>query len=89
MLPSPAPPRYTAPMDKTIFLILIIATMAGTVFWLVRGIVAFLRTSQADLQSGGINQSGLRQNKAMRMRILFQAIAVILVILLLVMSRGS
>ena len=76
-------------MDKTIFLILILAAMAGTVFWLVRGIVAFLRTSQADLQSGGINQSGLRQNKAMRMRILFQAIAVILVILLLVMSRGS
>ena len=74
---------------NAIFIILIIAAMGATVFWLITGIVAFLRTSHADIQAGSLNQSGLRQNKAMRMRILFQAIAVILVILLLVMSRGS
>jgi len=71
------------------FIILLLAAMGATVFWLVRGIVAFLRTSHADVQAGGVNQSGLRQNKAMRMRILFQAVAIIIVILLLVMSRGS
>ena len=76
-------------MGNTIFLILILAAMAGTVFWLVRGIVAFLRTSHADLAAGSMNQSGLRQNKAMRMRILFQALAVILVIVMLMMSRGG
>lgn len=72
-----------------IFVILIVALMGITVFWLVRGIIDFLRTTEADLKTGGVNQSGLRQNKAMRMRIAFQALAVIAVILLLVMSRGN
>jgi acyl-[acyl carrier protein]--UDP-N-acetylglucosamine O-acyltransferase len=74
---------------NTIFFFLILAAMIATVVALVRGIIAFLRTTEADLKGGGINQSGLRQNKMMRMRIAFQAIAVILVILLLIMSRGN
>ena len=74
---------------NTIFMLLIIAAMIATVVALVRGIIAFLRTSEADLKAGGVNQSGLRQNRMMRMRIAFQAIAVILVILLLMMGRGS
>lgn len=82
------PPRYTARMN-TIFLLLIIAAMIATVVALIRGIIAFLRTNEADLKAGGINQSGLRQNKMMRMRIAFQALAIILVILLLMMGRGS
>ena len=72
---------------NTIFFILILAAMIATVVALVRGIIAFLRTTEADLKAGGINQSGLKQNKMMRMRIMFQAIAIILVILLLIMSR--
>jgi len=89
-IPSPAPPRYTARMSgNTFFFILILAAMIATVVALVRGIIAFLRTSEADLKGGGVSQSGLKQNKAMRMRIAFQAIAVILVILMLMMSRGS
>ena len=74
---------------NTFFFFLILAAMIATVVALVRGIIAFLRTTEADLKGGGINQSGLKQNKMMRMRIAFQAIAVILVILLLIMSRGS
>ena len=74
---------------NSIFFFLILAAMIATVVALVRGIIAFLRTTEADLKGGGINQSGLKQNKMMRMRIAFQAIAVILVILLLIMSRGS
>ncbi len=74
---------------NTIFFILILAAMIATVVALVRGIIAFLRTTEADLKGDGINQSGLRQNKMMRMRIAFQAVAVILVILLLIMSRGD
>ena len=88
LVSSPATPRYTARMNSFFFL-LILAFMAAIVFWLVRGIIAFLRTTEADLKGGGINQSGLRQNKAMRMRIAFQALAVIAVILLLILSRGS
>ncbi len=83
-------PRYTARMSgNTIFFILILAAMVGTVVMLVRGIIAFLRTSEADLKGGGPSASSLKQNKAMRMRIAFQAIAIILVILMLIMSRGS
>jgi len=72
---------------NTIFFILILAAMVATVVALVRGIIAFLRTSEADLKAGGINHSGLKQNKMMRMRIAFQAVAIILVILLLMMGR--
>jgi len=72
---------------NTIFFLAILAAMVATVVALVRGIIAFLKTTEADLKSGGVSQSGLRQNKMMRMRIAFQAIAVILIILLLVMSR--
>ena len=74
---------------NTVFFILILAAMVATVVALVRGIIAFLRTTEADLKAGGINQSGLKQNKMMRQRIAFQAIAIILVILLLIMSRGN
>ena len=74
---------------NTIFFFLILAAMVATVVALVRGIIAFLRTTEADLKGGGVNQSGLRQNKMMRMRIAFQAVAVILVILLLILSRGN
>lgn len=72
---------------NTIFFFLILAAMVATVVALVRGIIAFLKTSEADLKAGGISQSGLKQNKMMRMRIAFQALAIILVILLLMMSR--
>ncbi|RYD88280.1 MAG: twin transmembrane helix small protein [Sphingomonadales bacterium] len=74
---------------NTIFFFLILAAMIATVVALVRGIIAFLRTTEADLKGEGINQSGLKQNRMMRMRIAWQAIAVILVILLLIMSRGN
>lgn len=72
---------------NTIFFFLILAAVIATVVALVRGIIAFLKTTEEDLKGGGLNQSGLKQNKMMRMRIAFQAIAVILVILLLIMSR--
>lgn len=73
---------------NTFFFILILAAMVATVVALVRGIIAFLQTTEADLKAGAMNQSGLKQNKMMRMRIAFQAIAIILIILMLIMSRG-
>lgn len=72
---------------NTLSFLLILALMLGAVYWLVRGIIDFLRTTEADLKAGSVNQSGLRQNKAMRMRIAFQAMAIIAVILLLILSR--
>lgn len=73
-----------------IFLILLlVAAMGATLFLLVKGIVTFLKTTEEELKSGesGPSASGLKQNKAMMGRILFQALAV-LIIALLLMMRG-
>jgi hypothetical protein len=72
---------------NSFFLIILIVMVIGTVVALVRGIIAFLKTTEEDLKGGGISQSGLKQNKMMRMRIAFQAGAVIVVILMLMMAR--
>lgn len=74
-----------------VFLTLIlIAAMLATLYALVRGIIAFLKTTEAELMSGeaGPSQSSIAQQKAMRNRILFQGVAVLIVALLLVAGRG-
>jgi archaellum biogenesis protein FlaJ (TadC family) len=74
----------------TTFLTILIALAAlGAVVALVRGIIIFLRTSHEDVHGTGPNVSSLRQNKMMRMRIMFQALAVVLVMLLLLLARGG
>jgi hypothetical protein len=78
-------------MGNTFIAILIIAAMIATVIALVRGIIAFLRTSQAELndQQAGPSQSSLKQNRMMLARITFQAVAVLFVALLLLMNSGK
>jgi|KBSMisStaDraftv2_1062788.scaffolds.fasta_scaffold2512482_1 hypothetical protein len=75
---------------KIFLVVLLVLAMLATVAALVRGIIIFLRTDhESRLNPGsGPSASGLRQNKMMQMRILFQAIAILLVILLL-LSVGS
>ncbi len=70
--------------------ILLILAVIATVVMLVRGIIAFLQTTEADLKGEGTgpSASGLRQNRMMMGRIGFQAIAVVIVILMLAISRG-
>lgn len=68
---------------QIILIILLIAAMAATVFFLIRGIIAFLKTTEADLMGEGMNRSGLAQNKAMQGRIIMQAVAAVIVVLLL------
>ena len=72
---------------QTFLVILIILAALATVGMLVRGIVIFLKTSTEDAHGNGPSISGLQQNKAMRGRIMFQALAVIFVILLLMLKR--
>lgn len=74
---------------STLLVILIVLAALATVVALVRGIVIFLKTTEADLRSGGAgpSQSGLRQNKMMMARIGFQALAIVLVVLFLLVSR--
>ena len=75
----------------TIILILILACLMGlVVISLIRGIVAFLKTTKIDLESG---ESGTAaemqkmQNKAMFARIKFQALAVVTVVILLAVAQ--
>ena len=54
----------------TTFLILVLIVLVGlTVFSLVRGVVAFLKTTKIDLETGDgetVTEMQLLQNKAMR-----------------------
>ena len=69
-----------------IILLAIFAIMAAVS--LVRGIVAFLQTTKVDLESGGENSKELmeRQNKAMFARIKYQALAIVVVAVLLMVN---
>lgn len=69
---------------------LILAAAFAAVVALVRGIITFLKTTEEDLKSDGTgpSASSLKQNKMMFARIGFQAVAVLLVALLL-LARGS
>jgi hypothetical protein len=74
---------------STFLVILIVLAMAATLFALIKGIVTFLKTTEADLRAGpdGPSVSSRQQNKMMSARIAFQAVAILLVALLLLISR--
>ncbi len=71
--------------------ILIILFAIATVIALVRGIVTFLKTTEAELnsQQSGPSESSLKQNRMMMARITFQAVAVLFVALLLLLNSGK
>ena len=71
--------------------ILLVLAIIGAVAMLVRGIIAFLKTTEADLKSGGTgpSASGLKQNKMMQGRVAFQALAIVIVVLMLALSRSG
>ena len=73
----------------SILAILLILAVIGAVVMLVRGIIVFLKTSEADLKGDGAgpSASGLKQNKMMQGRVAFQAVAIIIVIIMLAMAR--
>ena len=67
----------------------LILAMVFVVVSLVRGIIAFLQSHRADIDSGGERQKEmqLKQNRMMINRILFQGVAIVIVALLLLTSR--
>ncbi len=76
---------------NTFLIVLLIGAIIATVVMLIRGIIAFLKTTEADLNdaNAGPSASSLKQNKMMMGRLGFQAVAVIIVILILLGSRGG
>jgi hypothetical protein len=65
---------------NTILIILLLLAMGATAYVLVRGVMAM---------ASGKDLSGERQQDYMRKRVLFQAVAIIIVILILVVAGAS
>ena len=65
---------------NTVLIILLLAAMGATAYVLVRGVMAM---------ASGKDISGERQQGYMRKRVLFQAVAIIIVILILVVAGAS
>jgi hypothetical protein len=65
---------------NTILIILLVLAMGATAYVLVRGVIAM---------SSGKDISGERQQDYMRKRVLFQAIAIIIVVLILIVAGAS
>ena len=64
--------------------ILLIAAMIATVGALVRGIIIFLKTSTEEVRGdGGPSASAVPSNKMMQFRIFFQALAILIVVIIL------
>lgn len=77
-------------MGNTFLILLLVAAMIATVVALLRGVVAFLKTTEEDLRGDGVgpSASSVKQNKAMMHRVIFQAVAILIVVILLFASRG-
>lgn len=65
----------------------LIILMGLVLFALVRGLVAFLQMTEEDLKNPGVGRSHEMQNKMMFARVKYQALAVIVLALLLMFSR--
>ena len=74
---------------NTLLVIVIVGLAIMVVVSLVRGIVAFMQSTKLDLESGGerIHEMQLRQNKMMFARIKYQALAIVVVAVLLMINR--
>lgn len=72
-----------------IVIIAIVLAMGAVLFALIRGLVAFLQTTEADLKGEGTRDMHLMQNKMMFARVKYQAIAVILLVILGMLAAAN
>ena len=74
---------------NTFFVIILLAAMVMVVISLVRGVIAFLKSTKVDLQSGqqvDATEFQLRQNKAMMSRVKWQAAAIIILAVMMAVA---
>ena len=64
----------------TLLIILLVAAMAATAYVLVRGVIAM---------ASGKDVTGEQQQNWMRKRVLFQAVAIVIVALILILASAS
>ena len=74
---------------NTVLVVLLILAMIWVVISLVRGIIAFLQSTKLDLESGDerVKEMQLRQNRMMFARIKYQALAIVVVTVLLMINN--
>ena len=74
----------------TFLAILLVAAMIAVVVVFVRGLVLFLANASEEVKNGnnlsGPSASALKSNKMMQYRIFFQAIAILIVVLILFLA---
>ena len=69
---------------NTFLSILLVAAMIATVVALVRGVVSFLQEGSAQVRAGeGPSAASLKSNRMMQQRIFFQALAILIVVVIL------
>ena len=75
----------------TYLLVIVLVVLMGlTFFSLVRGIIAFLQTTKVDLENNTgetVTEMQLKQNQAMFARIKYQALAIVVVVIILAISK--
>ncbi|WP_309661790.1 HIG1 domain-containing protein [Sphingomonas sp.] len=67
-------------MSNTLLVILLVGAMAATAYVLVRGIIAM---------ASGKDVTGEAQQNWMRKRVLFQAVAIVIIALILILASAS
>lgn len=68
---------------------MIIAAAGAVVYALVRGLIAFANMEPDDVDADGITASHKKQNEMMFARVKYQAIAIVLVVILLALAGGQ
>ena len=74
---------------QTFLILLLIAAMIATVVALVRGVVSFLQSQSADVRGDVPNAAALKSNRMMQQRVLFQALAIVIVVVIAVAAGRS
>ncbi len=72
-----------------ILMLLLIGAMGAVVFAVVKGLHAFANMDPEDVDENGVPKSLAIQNKMMFSRVKWQAIAIIIVALLLLISQAA
>jgi len=72
-----------------ILILMIIAAAGAVIYALVRGLIAFANMEPGDVDADGITSSHKKQNEMMFARVKYQAIAIVLVVILLAVAGGQ
>lgn len=72
-----------------LLVLLIVGALGGVVFALVRGLHAFANMRPGELDENGVPKSLTVQNNMMFARVKWQAITIILIVLLLLVSQAG